>query len=217
MRKILVALSLCASLLPSSAHAQSVGGYISESFEAHTDWIARGSRPGSPLFRYVSVTRDEKVGSEAETMVQIGQVRCTSRASRRSYFYSCKTSGRLLFVKRALFQVDGALRSARVVFRTRGTTNEVRWKGRDDQPEPSYGLQGGERALVARATLTARATVRGAVLGERFSTTRRKARASLRRGIHAGAIHGTNARHFTIEASSRATAWRNLRRAIGTL
>ena len=217
MKKTLLVLALAAWLLPGPAQAQSAGGYAAESFEAHANWLADGSNRRAPLYRYVSVTRDERVGGAVETMAQIGQARCSSNASRRSFFYSCTTTGRLIVLKRAAFQFDAALRSASVDFRVAGRAHQVRWRARDEQPHPSWSLQGGERALAARASSSVGARVRGSVLGERFSTRKRKAHATLRRSQDVTVLYETGFRSFTIRGSSRAEAWRALRQRIAAL
>src|SRR5687767_3260552 len=154
MKRTLLALSLIAGVLPAPAHAQSAGGYATESYEAHANWLAERSTRRTPLFRYIFVMRDERVAGATDTMAEIGQARCSSHASRRSFFYSCTTKGRLIYLKRASFQFDAALRSARVDFRVAGRAHEVQWKGRDEPPHPSWSLQGGERSLVARVSNT---------------------------------------------------------------
>lgn len=217
MKRTLLALSLLAGVLPGPAHAQSAGGYATESYEAHANWLAERSSRRAPLFRYISVMRDERVAGAADTMAQIGQARCTSHASRRSFFYRCTTEGRLIYLKRASFQFDAALRSARVDFRVAGRAHSVRWKGRDEQPDPSWSLQGGERSLVARVATTVGARVRGSVLGESFSSRRRKARATLRRSTEAGLLYEAPIRSFTVGGPTRAAAWRELRRQVGSL
>lgn len=217
MKKLLLVVSLLGSVIPAPAHAQSVGGYAVEYVEAHANWVAERSTRGSPLFRFVSATRDSEPAERPTTIAQVGKVRCSSRSARRSFFYSCKVSGRLLFLKTKAFEFDGALRSARVVFDARGQSNEIEWTGRDDRLAPVSSLQGGERALVAGASVTAGAKVRGSVLGERFSTQHKKARATLRRGAEAGLIYETGLRGFTARGSSQTDAWRSLRRTVDSL
>ena len=217
VRKLLPAIALAASLLPATAHAQSAGGYATQSVEAHVNWFAGRSAEGSPLFRFVAVSRDTDVVGGTDTIAQVGKVRCVSSSARSSFLYNCSVSGRLLFLKTRDFEFDNALRSARVVFEIHGQRNRIDWTGNGKQPKPSWSLQGGERALVANGSVTAGSQVRGSVLGDRFSNKRKKARATLRRGAEVGVLYETGVRTFRVRGSSAGAAWRKLRAAIDSL
>ena len=217
VRKLLPAIAVATFLLPAPAHAQSVGGYATQYVEAHVNWFAGRSPEGSPMFRFVAVSRDTDPAAGTETIAEVGKVRCVSSSARRSFLYDCSISGRVLFLRASDFEFDNALRSARVVFKTQGQTNRVEWNANGKQPKPGWSLQGGERALIVNASVTAGAKVRGSVLGDRFSNKRKKARATLHRGAEVGVFYETGVRTLRVRGESAGAAWRELRAAIDSL
>ena len=217
VKNVVAAIALVASLWPAPASAQTAGGYAIEYVEAHANWSAGRTRNGDTLFRFLSVWRDSEAAGGTDTIAQIGTVRCRSSEDRRTFLFSCKTNGRLVFLKDAEFEFDPTLRSASVGFEALGRKNQVTWIASDDRPKPDWRLEGGERSMAASAALTVTAKVRGRVLGERFSTKHRKARATLRRGVEGGAIYEVGLNTFTVGADSRAEARRSLRRRIDNL
>lgn len=212
VKRLCVAVTLVAIALTPPASAQMAGGHTTEYVEAHANWVAGRTKEG-PFFRFFSVWRDSEPAKGSDTIAQIGTVRCRSKDDRKMFRFACTTDGRLIFLRDAAFRFDPALRSAYVLFRALGGQHRVDWTATEERPRPDWRLAGGERSMALSAAATVDARVRGRVMDQTFSTKRRRARATLRRGVEAGAIYEVGG-PFVVEARTRAAAIRAIRRAI---
>jgi hypothetical protein len=209
MKRLFVAAALVAATVPGQAAAQTVGGKTAEYVEAHANWLA-GRFPGGVIYRFLSVWRDSDPIGASDTIAQLGTVRCRSGDDRGTYVYSCRTRGRLIFLRDASFDFDPTLRSARIEFKALGHEHAVAWKATDDRPKPDYNLQGGERAMTVSAALSTPALVKGHMMGERFST-KKDGGGRLRRGVDATAIHDLGVQTLTARGATQQAALRALR------
>ena len=207
-----MAAALVAATIPGPAGAQTVGGKAVEYVEAHANWLA-GRYPGGVIYRFLSVWRDSDPIGASDTIAQLGTVLCRSGDDRGTYVYSCRTRGRLIFLKDASFEFDPTLRSASIQFKALGHEHAVAWKASDDRPKPDYSLQGGERAMTVSAAFTAPALVKGHMMGERFST-KKDGGGRLRRGVEATAIHDLGLQTFTARGATQKAALRALRESL---
>lgn len=184
----LLVLVMVLTLLPSPARAQSVGVYAMDSVEAWANWVIDRSQ-GSIVLGFINVGRYTDPVGATDTVAIVGKVRCRSKDRKGTWISNCVIKDRVRFIDPHDFQFDMLLRSAKVVIRDAGGNHSALWTAKEDaEPQPGWMLQGGERSLVARASLGAPAKVSGRVLGMHFSTKKNQAYAGLRRGIEGGVI-----------------------------
>ena len=109
LKKLLVAAVVVGAATPTNAHAQMVGAFINDGVEAQADWIA-GRSNGDVIFRFVEVGQYSNPLTITDTLVEVGEVRCSSIDRRESFEYMCRVRGRFFSIRAREFEFDSLAR-----------------------------------------------------------------------------------------------------------
>ena len=171
MRKLSLAfLALTLAVLNFPAGASSAPfTYASVDQIAESDWIVMDGRKAATWYFGGGIRMADAGAAKMSLYGFVGKGDCEVKRDKNLVEISCSARARLRRVTSRQFDIDPALRSARLRLSQFGMRHSIDWKGIGPAPMADGGVGAGDGFAMAAAYLSRPARAKGTVFGRSFS------------------------------------------------